>query len=516
MASRKQPPPGPITAADVIAFIETVCFVPEGKLVGQPLKLQEWQRNILRAIYDNPAGTRRAIISMGRKNAKTTLSACLLLAHLCGPPARNRPNSELYSAAQSRDQAGIIFSLAAKMVRLNPVLASAVRIQETAKVLTCPELGTRYRALSAEATTAFGLSPCLIIHDELGRVRGPRSPLYETLETAVGAQEAPLSIVISTQSATDADLLSILIDDALRGADPTTVVKLYAAAPELDPFGEEAIRAANPALDSFMNKREVLAMAEDARRMPARENEYRNLVLNQRVDTSAPFLSPAAWAACGGEPMDIAGLSVFGGLDLSESRDLTALVLAHCALDGVWHVRPIFWLPADSLAEKGARDHAPYDLWASQGDLETTRGAAVSYEVIAERLKEIFDDYRVEKIAYDPWHWQQVRPCLGRVGFSEAALETVFVPFGQGYKSMAPALRGAETIILERRLRHGNHPVLNMTIANATVERDAAGNRKLSKKRSTGRIDGAVALVMALGVAPTAWTRKFDAEALIG
>ena len=121
---RKQPPPsGPVTAADVIAFIETVCFVPEGKFVGQPLRLQEWQKDILRAIYDNPAGTRRAIISMGRKNAKTTLSACLLLAHLCGPPARNRPNSELYSAAQIRDQAAIIFTLAAKMVRLNPILA---------------------------------------------------------------------------------------------------------------------------------------------------------------------------------------------------------------------------------------------------------------------------------------------------------------------------------------------------------------------------------------------------------
>jgi phage terminase large subunit-like protein len=228
-------PPGPVTAADVIAFIETVCFVPEGKFVGQPLKLQEWQKDILRAIYDNPAGTRRAIVSMGRKNAKTTLSACLLLAHLCGPPARNRPNSELYSAAQSRDQAGIIFTIASKMVRLNSLLDQTVRIQETAKTLICSELGTRYRALSAEATTAFGLSPSLIIHDELGRVRGPRSGLYEALETAVGAQESPLSIIISTQAATDGDLMSILIDDALNGLDPTTVVKLYAAPPDLDP-----------------------------------------------------------------------------------------------------------------------------------------------------------------------------------------------------------------------------------------------------------------------------------------
>jgi phage terminase large subunit-like protein len=246
-------PSGPATAADVIAFIETVCFVPEGKFVGQPLRLQDWQKDILRLIYDNPHGTRRAIISMGRKNSKTTLSACLLLAHLCGPPARNRPNSELYSAAQSRDQAAIIFTLATKMVRLNPLLTRTVRIQETAKTLVCAELGTRYRALSAEANTAFGLSPSLIIHDELGRVRGPRSPLYEALETAVGAQESPLSIVISTQAATDSDLLSILIDDALSGHDPTTVIKLYSAPPELDPFSEAAIRAANPAFGTFLN-----------------------------------------------------------------------------------------------------------------------------------------------------------------------------------------------------------------------------------------------------------------------
>ena len=519
MASRKQRPQalGPVTAADVIAFIEQVCFVPEGKFVGHPLKLQDWQKDILRLIYDNESGpTRRAIVSMGRKNAKTTLAACLLLAHLCGPPARNKPNSELYSAAQSRDQAAIIFSLACKMVRLNPMLASAVRIMETAKMLVCGELGTRFRALSAEATTAFGLSPSLIIHDELGRVRGPRSPLYEALETAVGAQEAPLSIIISTQAANDSDLLSILIDDALRGDDPSTVIRLFAAPPDLDPFSIEAIEAANPALNSFMNKREVLAMAADAKRMPARANEFRNLILNQRVETSSPFVDPAAWLACGGEPRSIEGLSVFGGLDLSESGDLTALVLGHVDVDGVWNIKAHFWLPGDRIAEKAARDHAPYDDWAATGALELTPGAAIGYEFIAERLKEVFEDYRVEKIAFDMWNWVHLRPWLSKAGFSEHMLETRFIPFGQGYKSMSPAVRDLETLILERKLRHGGHPVLTMCIANSVIERGDAGNRKLSKKRSTGRMDGAVALVMAIGAAPAAYTAKVDIQALIG
>ena len=464
--SKQPPPPAPVTAADVVEFIETVCFIPEGKFVGQPLRLQGWQKDILCAIYDNPHGTRRAIISMGRKNAKTTLSACLLLAHLCGPPARNKPNSQLFSAAQSRDQAAIIFSLAAKMVRMNPILAQAVRIQESAKTLSCAELGTRYRALSADATMAFGLSPAFIIHDEVGRVRGPRSPLYEALETAVGAQETPLSLIISTQAATDGDLLSILIDDALKGHDPTTVIQLYAAPAELDPFSEEAVRAANPAFGTFLNAREVMAMAADAQRMPAREAEYRNLVLNQRIEAVSPFLVVDAWKACGGEPLDLAGKSVFAGLDLSETADLTALVLAHCdPRDGVWHVRPIFWLPAERLAEKAARDRAPYDLWAERGYLETTPGASISYEFVAERLKEIFEEHSVTKLAFDRWNYPNFRPWLVKAGFSEQFLERTFVEFGQGFKSMSPALRDLESLALERKLRHGNHPVLTLCAA---------------------------------------------------
>jgi phage terminase large subunit-like protein len=337
------------------------------------------------------------------------------------------------------------------------------------------------------------------------------------METAVGAQESPLSIIISTQAATDGDLLSILIDDALKGHDPTTVIKLYAAPPELDPFSEEAIRAANPAFATFLNAREVMAMAADASRMPAREAEYRNLVLNQRVEASTPFLAAAAWRACGDEPLDLAGLSVFAGLDLSESADLTALVLAHCdPRDGVWHVRPIFWLPEERLAEKAARDRAPYDLWAEQGYLETTPGASIDYEFVAQRLKDVFEDYQVTKIAFDRWNYPHLRPWLTKAGFSEQLLERTFVEFGQGFKSMSPALRDLESLVLGRKLRHGNHPVLTMCMANATVERDAAGNRKLSKKRSSGRIDGAVALAMAIAAAPAAWTAKVDIAALIG
>ena len=513
MPKPKQANDDKVTGADIIAFIEQVCFVPEGRFVGKKLELFEWQKAEICRIYDNPHGTRRAILSMGRKNAKTTLAACLLLAHLCGPPARNKPNSQLYSAAQSRDQAAIIFSLAAKMVRMNPELLQAVTIQETAKSLICPELGTRYRALSADATTAYGLSPALVIHDELGQVRGPRSPLYEALETATGAQESPLSIIISTQAPSDVDLLSVLIDDAQAGHDPHTVVSLYTAPMDLDPFDEETIRLANPALGTFLSAKEVLAMARNAQRMPAREAEYRNLILNQRVEVSNPFIAPAVWKACGGPVGSLDGVPLYGGLDLSEAADLTALVLIG-KRDGKWRVQPTFWLPSEGLSEKSVADRVPYDMWARQGYLQTTPGRSISYEFVASYLRDVFRRYDVRKLAFDRWNFKHLLPWLLKAGMSEQFVKDHFVEFGQGVQSMSPALRDLEQVLLEGELAHGNHPVLTMCVTNTVIAVDDAGNRKPSKRKSTGRIDGMIALAMAVGVAPLL-TKQIDISTLI-
>jgi phage terminase large subunit-like protein len=503
-----------VSAADVIEFIESCLRIPEGRFVGQPLLLQDWQKDWIRLVYDNPVGSRRGILSTPRKSGKTALAAALLLAHLLGPLARNRPNSQLYSAAQSRDQAAIIFSLATKMVRMNRDLAQAVVIRETAKELLCPELGTKYKALSAEASTAFGLSPTLILHDELGQVRGPRSPLYEALETATAAQVSPLSIIISTQAPTDADLLSILIDDALAAHDPHTVVKLYSAAIDLDPFNEETIRIANPAFDGFQNQREVLAMAADAKRMPARQSEFCNLVLNQRVESNDPFISPSVWSACGTPAAPLDGVEVYGGLDLSSSTDLTALVLiGRC--NGKWHVHPTFWLPLEGLSAKAASDHVPYDLWHAEGFLQASPGRTVSYEYVAHHLREVFHRYSIQKLAFDRWNFKHLRPWLLRAGFSEQMIVDHFVEFGQGMASMSPALRDLEQVLIEGELAHGGHPVLTMNVSNTVIVLDDAGNRKPSKRKSTGRIDGLVALAMAIGVAPLQVV-EIDVRSMIG
>lgn len=508
--------PAPVTRAERnIRWIEDHCRIPEGRDVGKPVRLRDWQKVELRRIYDNPNGTRRAILSFGRKNGKTAISAFILLLHLCGPEAR--ANSQLFSAAQSREQAAILFALAAKIVRMSPDLSAYVTVRDTAKQLACQELGTLYRALSAEASTAYGLSPVLIVHDELGQVKGPRSELYEALETATGAQENPLSIVISTQAPTDADLLSVLIDDALKGEDPRVVVSLHTAPMDLDPFGEEAIRAANPAFGDFQNPVETLAMAEDARRMPSREAEYRNLILNQRVEMSAPFISRSVWQECAAPVVpDFGGLPVYAGLDLSEVSDLTAFV-AVAPVEGVWHVRPTFWLPGVGLAEKARADRVPYDLWHRQGWLQAAPGPTVDYEFVAAFLWDFCQANDVRQIAFDRWNWRHLKPWLLKAGFAEDQLAdegALFQPMGQGFQSMSPALRDLESAILNKRIAHGGHPVLTMCAANATVQADPAGNRKLSKMKSHGRIDGMVALAMAMSVAGT-WEAAADAPSYL-
>lgn len=458
------------------------------------MKLREWQRDIIRGIYDRP--TRRAIISFGRKNAKTTLAGMLLLLHLCGPEAR--PNSELYSSAMSRDQAAIIFRLAAKMVRLAAGLVEFVTIRDTVKQLYCPDLGTLYTALSADASTSFGLSPVFIVHDELGQVKGPRHPLYEALETATGAQESPLSIVISTQAPTDADLLSVLIDDAKAEGDPRTRLFLYTADENSDPFTEETIRQANPAFGDFQNAEEVMAMAEDARRMPAREAEYRNLILNQRVEASSPFVTKSIWQANGGESEGWG--AVYGGLDLSETSDLTALVLVS-PKNGLLSVKPSFWIPGEGLPERSRKDRVPYDVWKEGGHLFASPGKSVEYEHVAEHIAGLFDRHDIRRIAFDRYNMRHLRPWLLKAGLSESFIDDRFVDFGQGFVSMSPALRTLESMLLNEKIRHGNHPVLTMCAANAVVRMDEAGNRKLDKKRSRGRIDGMVALAMACSIA---------------
>ncbi len=479
----------------VIEFIEYFCLVPEGAHVGQGIKLAPFQKKFIRAVYDNPAGTRRAILSIGRKNGKTGLIAALVLAHLVGP--ERKQNSQIVSGARTRDQAALVFNLAAKMIQLNPELSGRARIVPSGKRLIGLKSNVEFRALSADGASNQGLSPVLAILDEVGQVKGPQDDFVDAITTSQGAHDAPLLIAISTQAAHDADLFSIWIDDAKKSADPRIVSHVYTAPEECELDDPKGWKASNPALGVFRSLQDVKEQAAQAKRMPTAENTFRNLILNQRVTTVAPFVSSEVWKSCGAKADDEAfyKFPVYAGLDLSARSDLTAFVLV-CHDGERWHVRPHFWTPEVGLADRSKKDRAPYDTWARDGWLHTTPGATVDYSFVAEDVATITQRMAVSQIAFDRWRFDVLKK-----EFDEIGVDLPFAPFGQGFKDMSPALDTLIAEMLNGRLLHGMHPVLTMCAANAVTEKDAAGNKKFTKAKATGRIDGMVALAMALGVA---------------
>jgi phage terminase large subunit-like protein len=485
----------------VVAFIERFCLVPEGKLVGKPIRLEPFQRDFILAVYDNPVGTRRAYLSIARKNGKSALIACLILAHLVGPEAKL--NSQLVSGARSRDQAAVVYELAAKMVQLSPELTKIVRPVPSGKRLIGLTMNTEFKALAAEGRTAHGKSPILAILDEVGQVKGPRDEFTDAITTAQGAHENPLLIAISTQAPTDGDMFSIWLDDAESSQDPSIVSHVYTAPEGCELDDRAAWAAANPALNVFRSLRDVEEQATQAIRMPSAENTFRVLTLNQRVDANSPFISKSIWQSCAAPvTSDWGDAEVYSGLDLSATSDLTAHVPI-AAIDGIWETKPTFWLPGEGLREKARTDRVPYDIWADEGFIRTTPGKAVEYEWVARQLYEFDRAHNWKKCAFDRWGMKYLRPWLIKAGFTEERIDDLFEEFGQGFQSMSPALRDTEAVLLEGKLRHANHPVLAMCAANAVVTTDPAGGRKLNKAKAAGRIDGMVALAMAFGVAPS-------------
>lgn len=460
-------------------------------MVGQPIRLADHQVEYFLAIYDNPEGTSIAIKSVARKNAKTAEAAFMIIIHLVGPEAVR--NSRIVSGAMSKEQAAEVYNYAAKCITLSPRLAKHCRTIPTIKKIIGIPMNVEYQAISAEAKTAHGKSPILAVLDEVGQITGPRSDFIDAITTAQGAYKNPLLVYISTQAPTPRDFFSILIDDAIKYQPNGTVCHLYTADEDCDIIDEKAWYDANPALGIYRSLEDVRKQAEKASRMPSFEPTFRNLILNQRVETSAPFVSRAVWEENGTKPEDMKKKKVYGGLDLSSVSDLTALVLV--SEDG--DIDCTFWLPGEGLREKSKEDKVPYDLWAEQGYLRTTPGRAIEYEYVAHQLKAIFDEFDIQQINFDRYNMKHLRPWLHKVGFTDEQIEK-FKDFGQGFFSMTPALRDLETKLLQKKLRHGNHPVLTMCAGNVAIETDAAGSRKFAKNKSTGRIDGMVSLAMAV------------------
>lgn len=481
--------------------------VPSGVGEGGPFTLRPWQRRFIRDVY-NPTDdngdrrVRRAILSIGRKNGKTVLIAALALAHLVGPVSIT--NGEVYSAANSREQASQVFKMARQIVQADPELRSMLTVVPSTRTIANYRNGSVYRAISADAGIQYGLNPSMVIFDELAQARN--RDLFDALDTAMGARQEPLFVTISTQSNDPEHILSRLIDDGLNAQDPTIVCHLYAVPDEADDIFDEKIwRLANPALGDFRSLEDLRALAARAGRMPSFEPAFRNLYLNQRVNPISSVIARKDWFACEGDSTIEEGERVYLALDMSSTTDLTALIMVS-AEDGD-RVRPWFWKPADLLRDHSDRDFGHgnhrYVEWVEAGHLNVSPGRSIDPQVIALHIAELAGKYKVVGLAYDRWRINDFLRELDRASIEAQDGEGSglrLVSWGQGFRDMAPAIDALELAVLNGALKHPSNPVLNWNMANAIQVTDPAGNRKLDKDKARFRIDGAVALAMALGL----------------
>jgi len=501
-------------AEKVMSFCEDFCVVPEGALVGQKIRLARFQEDFIYAIYDNPHGTRKAYLSIARKNAKSATIAMILLAHLVGP--ERKVNSQLVSGAMSREQAALIYGLAAKMIGLSEKLSAVCYLQPSGKRIRALLNGSEYKALAADGKTAHGLSPSLAILDEVGQIVGPSSPFVEAITSSQGAYENPLLIAISTSSANDTDLFSAWIDDAKNSQDQHTVCHVYKADEGADLMDEEQWFYANPALGTFRSKKDLQEQLKQASRIPSQESSARNLLLNQRISQRSLWISPSIWKENDREPNpDLLFTEVVTlGLDLSMRNDLTAAVFSVKDLDGFVHIFPHVFVPENAIDDKELRDKAPYRAWSRSGKIVLVPGRTIDYEWVAKYLQQISQGMTLGTIEFDRWGIEQFKQaCL----FSDWNPIVTWSPVGQGYKDFSPRLKAFETALLQGKIAHGSHPLLNMSVQNAISVSDPAGNLKLDKSQSSLRIDPLVAAVMsAFPLLDGKTANNFDARVLIG
>jgi len=496
----------------LISFLQSLP-ITKGIYAGRKMRLLPGQRRFIEAVYGRKATdgrrlVRLAILSMPRGNGKTGLLAGLALAHLLGPESEQR--GEVYSCAYNKLQASLIFAEMQAIIEAVPEFEAGCNLQRFGKIIEVMSgdgAGSIYESLSADDRRAHGLGPSFWVYDEFAQA--PNSDLLNNLRTSMGKRRESLGVIISTQAANDQHPLSQLIDDAALGEDPSIYLQLAAAPIEADIFDEHTWFACNEALGKFLDLAEFRAQAAQAKRLPSLRAKFQNLRLNQRIDANVQFLSDYDWTACAA-PVDIealAGQACFGGLDLSQTTDMTSLVL-YWPDNGA--LVPYFWLPEEGLLDRDRREGGHYRAWRDAGLLETTPGKAINFRFLIRRLAEIRARFDLRAVAYDRHFIKTFE--------MQCAEEGVRLPlkeFGQGYVSFSPAVQAFEAAVLDRRLHHGGHPILRWQMSNVAIEMDAAGNRKPNKKRALAHIDGVVAAMMAVAIATTP-TPALDIAALIG
>jgi len=485
-------------ANHAVKFIECL-KLSTGEWAGKPVKLMGWQENeIIRPLFGtlNPNGTRQyrtCYVEVPRKNTKTETGAMVSNYLLF---ADGEPGAQIYSAAGDRMQASLIYQAAAPMVRQSPALLKRAKIIDSQKRIVYYATNSFYQVLSAEAYTKHGLNAHGVLFDELHTQ--PNRELWDVLITSTGSRSQPI-IYVMTTAGYDRNTIAWEIHDyacKVRDGiidDPTFLPVIYAAPDDADWTDEDVWRACNPAMDYGVRSiDEMRVLCKRAQETPALEMTFRRLYLNQWTSSAERWLPMEEWDACGGEfdMWNLKGKPCYAGLDLSATTDLTALALVFPngdSFDVIMH----FWIPRDTMVEKERKDRVPYSLWARQGYVTSTEGNVIDYKSVQHTLEEYREIFDIKEIAFDRWGATKLSQDLIEAGFT-------MVPFGQGFASMSAPTKELMNLVLGRRLRHGGNPVLRWNADNLVVNQDPAGNLKPDKAKSTQKIDGIVALIMAI------------------
>ncbi|MGF7429594.1 terminase large subunit [Thermoanaerobacterium thermosaccharolyticum] len=480
-----------------VIFFERYLKHTKGKWAGAKFELMDWQKNdIIRPLFgwkrkDGTRKYRTAYIEIPRKNGKSTLSSGIALYLLF---ADNEYGAEIYSAAADREQAAIVFEIAKAMVEASPALKKRAKIYKRSIVV--PKTMSSYKVLSADAPTKHGLNAHGIIFDELHAQ--PNRELWDVLTTSTGAREQPLVVAITT-AGYDKNSICWEQHDYARKVldgiiDDPSFFAYMAAADENDDWRDpKTWKKANPGLGQTVKLEYLEQEAKKAEQIPAYQNTFRRLHLNQWTQQDERWLDMAAWDATAGvvNANKLIGHECYGGLDLASTTDIAALVLLFPMDNGNYHILPYFWIPEANMKERIIRDKVPYDAWARDGFIEATEGNVIDYGVIRKRINELGRIYNIKEIGHDPWNATQLSLELDGDGFT-------MVPIRQGFASLSSPTKELMNLVLSKKIKHGGNPVLRWMADNMVVKQDPAGNIKPDKSKSTEKIDGIVALIMAI------------------
>lgn len=487
-------------ADHAVAFIQNLKHT-KGKWDGKPFFLLPWQEQIVRDIFGivNAEGKRQfrsAYIEIPKKNGKSELAAAIALYLLYGD---GEASAEVYSCANDRSQASIVFDVAKRMVEKSPALLKRSKIAAATKRIVNYRNAGFYQVLSAETGTKHGLNISGLVFDEIHAQ--PNRKLYDVMTKGSGdAREQPLFFIITTAGTDKESICYELHTKALdimngRKIDHSFYPVIYGLSDEDDWNDEANWYKANPSLGYTISIDRVRDAYRDALENPAEENVFKQLRLNIWTNSTVVWIPEHIYERGNLpiNPAELEGRDCYAGLDLSSTSDITALVLVFPPRteNEKYIVLPFFWLPEETLELRCRRDHVLYDVWQRQGYILTTEGNVIHYGFIERFIERLGEKYHIIEIAYDRWNATQMVENLEDMGFT-------MVPFGQGFKDMSPPSKELYKLLMEGNINHGGNPVLKWMAQNVVMRQDPAGNIKPDKERSVEKIDGIVALIMGL------------------